>query len=284
MKQVVVVVYRVILGKNNCTLLPGGGGMLWSWLAGLLVGMVVLLLVPVRLEVAYRYANQEERLWLEVKLPGDWGLWEVEIPSIQAWLARWPPMHLKTLLQAGGTGTIGAGEVEHPGDEARTRGGVIGFIVKGRLVYWLGLLRRFGCIWRRFFGQVTCQRLRVFLTLGMEEPATTALAYGGAWALLALLYQNLQRRARLDFQQPELLVRPRFNAPGLLFDFNCIFTFRLGHIISAGLRSLRLLLGIIWQARGASKNARTSHRSLDENSHGKHQRYGRCEYGSGGPH
>lgn len=91
MKQVVVVVYRVILGKNNCTLLPGGGGMLWSWLAGLLVGMVVLLLVPVRLEVAYRYANQEERLWLEVKLPGDWGLWEVEIPSIQAWLARWPP-------------------------------------------------------------------------------------------------------------------------------------------------------------------------------------------------
>ncbi|MDN5326680.1 MAG: hypothetical protein PWP41_1376 [Moorella sp. (in: firmicutes)] len=267
------VVYLVVPGKNNYILLPGGDGMLWPWLAGLLMGMVTLLLVPIRLEVVYRRTEQEERLWLELNLPGDRGLWEVEIPSVQAWLA---PLHLETLLQAGGTGTIGAGKraVKHPGNAARTVSRLIGFIVRGRLAYWLGLLRKFSCIWQRFYGRVTCRRLRLFLTLGMEEPATTALAYGSAWALLALLYQNLQRRARLDFQQPELLVRPRFNAPGLLVDFNCIFTFRLGYIISAGLLLLRLLLGIFWQARGASKDARTSHRSLDEDSHGKHQRYG----------
>ncbi|MGI9862175.1 DUF2953 domain-containing protein [Moorella naiadis] len=250
--------------------------MLWAWLAGLLVGGVILLLVPLRLEVAYRRLDQDDSLWLEFSLPGDWGLWEVEIPSIRNWLPGWPPFHLESLLQAGGEGTLAGEElaVRHRRNELRAAGRVLGFIARGRLARWLNFLRRLRLIWRRFFARVTCQRLRVFLTLGTGEPATTALAYGSAWSLLACLYQNLRHRAHLDLLKPELQVTPRFAAPALLGDFNCILTFRLGHIISAGLHSLWLLLGIIRQARGAKENARTSHRSPDEDSHGKHQGYG----------
>ncbi|BCV21520.1 DUF2953 domain-containing protein [Moorella sp. Hama-1] len=250
--------------------------MLWAWLAGLLAGGLILLLVPVRLEVAYRRLDHNDSLWLEFSLPGDWGLWEVENPSIRNWLPEWPPFHLETLLQAGGEGTLAGGELEvrHPGNELGALGRALGFIARGRLAQWLGFLRRLNLIWRRFFARTTCQRLRVYLTVGTGEPATTALVYGSAWSLLACLYQNLRRRSCLDFSKPELQVTPRFAAPALMGDFNCILTFRLGHIISVSLRSLWLLLGTIRQARGAKENARTSHRSPDEDGYGKHQGYG----------
>lgn len=235
--------------------------MLWAWLAGLLIGGLLLLLVPVRLEVAYRRLGQDDSLWLEFSLPGDWGLWEVEIPSIRNWLPEWSPLHLETMLQAGGEGDPAGEELEvhHPRNERRGVGRALRFIAGGRLAKWRGFLRRLNLIWRRFFARITCRRLRVFLTLGTGEPATTALVYGSVWSLLACLYQNLRHRVHLDFQKPELQVTPQFAAPALMGDFNCILTFRLGHIISAGLRSLWLVLGTIRQARGVKENARTSH-------------------------
>ncbi|QGP93738.1 hypothetical protein MGLY_31600 [Neomoorella glycerini] len=250
--------------------------MFWAWTAGIVAGFLLLLLVPVQLEVVYRRVAEEEYLELKLNLPGDWGRWEVAFSPLQDWWPGSSHLRLETLVQGEREEAVLPGEVA--GRPARgkrwTFGRIARFIVAGPLGYWLHKLKILKGIWQHFFARVTCRRFRLFLTLGTGEPATTALAYGSSWTLLGWMYQNLRRRARLDFRAPEWQVVPRFDTPGWQADFNCIFILRLGHIISAGVQSLWLLLRIVWQMRGAGAVARTSHRGLDEDRHGKHQGYG----------
>ncbi|MBC7326472.1 MAG: DUF2953 domain-containing protein, partial [Moorella sp. (in: Bacteria)] len=139
---------------------------------------------------------------------------------------------------------------------------------------WWYKLKSVAGIWQHFFARITCKRCRLFFALGAKDPAAAALLYGSTWSLLAWMYQNLRRRTRLDFNNLEWRVAPHFDIPGWQVDFNCIFTFRAGHIISAGMQSLVLLLQTVWQLRRSGPVARTPHRSFDEDRHGKHQGYG----------
>jgi len=248
----------------------------WAWAAGLVIGAFLLLLVPVRLEVAYQRLAENDHLWLKINLPSDWGLWQLEITSVQSWWRQGPHLSLKTLFQKGWEERDRPGEVElrHPGGEIRTLGQAIRFIVAGQWCYWLGVIKAGLCIWQQFLARVTCRRWRFYLSLGTGEPASTALMYGSTWVILSRLYRNLLRRAQLDFKKPDLEVRPQFNTPGWQADFNCIFYLRLGHIISAGLRSLWQIIIIAWQTRGGRKSARTSYRNPNEDRNGKHQGYG----------
>nr|WP_277998788.1 DUF2953 domain-containing protein [Moorella sulfitireducens] len=242
----------------------------------MVVGFLLLLLVPVQLAVVYRRANEEDYLELKLELPGDWGRWEVIWPSFRNWWPRQSDRRSETFLQGEVDEGVLPGEVARPtaGSKRRYAGRTGIFILFRTLGNWLIKLSVLKGIWRHFFARVTCRRFRLFLNLGTGEPATTALLCGTSWAMLAWMYQNLRRRSRTDFHVPEWQVIPLFDTAGWQADFNCIFTFKLGHIISAGVQSLWLLLRIARQTRGAGTGVRTSHRGLDEDGHGKHKRYG----------
>lgn len=254
--------------------------MLWAWTAGMVAAILLLLLVPVRLEAVYHRRDREDFLEIEFSLAGGWGRWAVASAPFREWLPEPGSLQLKNLLPGAREEELPGRLPEHTGrdkdDRARswTAERLARFIVAGPLGYWLRKTRILKDIWQRFLAGVTCQRFRLFLSLGTSEPAATALLYGSIWTLLAWMYQNLRQRSRLNFKIPEWQVVPRFDSPGWQADFNCIFTFRLGHIISAGLRTLYMLAVTVWQVKGAGPVARTSHRGLDEDRHGKHQGYG----------
>ncbi|WP_406676231.1 DUF2953 domain-containing protein [Neomoorella carbonis] len=225
--------------------------MLWAWTAGIVAGFLLLLLVPVQLEVTYRQIAGEVQLELKLNLPGNWGRWEVAFPSFVDWWPGQSDRRLETILPGKRVEAVLPGEVaRRPARGKRWRVGRIArFIAAGPLGYWLHKLSILKGIWRHFFARVTCRHWRLFLTLGTGDPATTAFVYGTSWTILAWMYQNLRRRARMDFHAPEWQVTPLFDTPGWQADFNCILTLKLGHIISAGVQSLWLLLRIVWQMR-----------------------------------
>ncbi|MCL2338142.1 MAG: DUF2953 domain-containing protein [Firmicutes bacterium] len=71
--------------------------------------------------------------------------------------------------------------------------------------------------------------------LGLPEAWQTGIATGLLWSLksnaVAWLYRTLEQPA----PKPELEVTPIFNGQGLRIHFDCIFSFRSGHIIYTGL-------------------------------------------------
>lgn len=249
--------------------------MIGVWTVGFAIGLLLLLLVPVRLEVTYRRLGVDDNLWLKIELAGGWGSWQLEVKSVQTWWQQGPCLNLETLFPKNGADRSRQGKVE-------VRRLWTGFRTFKRAFcsvalhyrYWWHIFKKVLRIWQCFLASVSCHRWRLLLSLGTGEPASTALTYGSTWLLLSRLYRNLRQQARLDFQRPELEVKPLFNFPGWQVDFNCIFSFRLGYIISAGLRFSWLILISMWQMKGSNKSARTPYRNLDEDGNGKHQRYG----------
>lgn len=186
-----------------------------------------MLLLPVRLEITFRQNDGNTELKLQIGLPGGWGGWEVNVASSRQWWI--------IFLQdsVGGVLRNNSG----PGTDGET-----GRKVDRRSTFRFHKLRQIIDIWRRFFNLVTCRRWRLFLTLGTGEPATTAFTCGVVWMVTGWMYRNLKQHACLDFSIPEWYIQPIFDKPTITVDFRCIFVLRLGHIISACLQSLWLVL------------------------------------------
>lgn len=75
---------------------------------------------------------------------------------------------------------------------------------------------------------------------GTGEAALTGMIYGAIWTLVGNIYSFLCRFFRIEF--PELELEPVFGGKAFEIEAEGIITTRLVHIITAGLRSLRLYL------------------------------------------
>ena len=94
----------------------------------------------------------------------------------------------------------------------------------------------------RFFKKIVCQRLVWKTSFGFGDPALTALSTGGIWAAKSIFYINLQKNVQVNFQKPIYEVNPVFNKKEFQIAFDCIFTFRFGHIIIAGCKFIAIFL------------------------------------------
>ncbi|MDK2820212.1 MAG: hypothetical protein PWP31_177 [Clostridia bacterium] len=232
--------------------------MLWAGITGYLLGVFLLLLVPVQLEVLYKYDNKNERLVVKFRLPGDWCFWQLDTSSLHKRLPNWFFIIIDILqekLQSNQyKGKENKIDKESNADKVNHDFGPARFL---KLI--LSFLKKAGGIWRRFLARGTCQRFNLDLTFGTSEPATTAILYGSLWQLMALFYRNLLDRTKLNSKGLKLNIKPNFNGEYCQLDFHCIFTYRLGYIISAGLHLILILMQLVWQTRGVGQNVRTSH-------------------------
>jgi len=112
------------------------------------------------------------------------------------------------------------------------------------------LLKRMFEVNNRFFKEIVCQRLAWKTNIGLGDPALTALSTGGIWAAKSILYMNLQRNVQVNFHKPVYEVNPVFNKTEFRVAFDCIFTFRFGHIIIAGCKVLVIYVKSLFAQRG----------------------------------
>lgn len=104
-------------------------------------------------------------------------------------------------------------------------------------------------------GRLRILRLQADLTIGMGDPAATAVAVGAAEALGAALWAPLAVHLRADGLAPPLHARPDYARTGLDLRLDCIATIRLGHLMVA--------LAALWVAvrrhrHGARRGSRGS--------------------------
>lgn len=114
----------------------------------------------------------------------------------------------------------------------------------------LALVRRLLLINSAFFKQIVCQKLEWKTTFGFGDPALTAISTGSIWAAKSLLYVNLKRNVQVNFQKPLYEVHPCFTGKEFHVSFDCIFTFRFGHIITAGYKTLIVTIRSLIAQRG----------------------------------
>lgn len=101
-----------------------------------------------------------------------------------------------------------------------------------------------------FFKKVVCQKLVWKTSFGFSDPALTALSTGGIWAAKSIFYINLKNNFRVNFYKPVFEVNPIFNKKEFQIFFDCIFTFRFGHIIIAGYKILITIIKTLFAQRG----------------------------------
>ncbi|HOC06362.1 MAG TPA: DUF2953 domain-containing protein [Bacillota bacterium] len=136
---------------------------------------------------------------------------------------------------------------------------------------------RFGRgVFRFFRRQLKIKRFVWHTELGMRESHRLAIITGSLWAVKGMALSYLYNLYTFT-APPVIRVLPRFNKKILRVAFSCILEFPLGYAIMtaffAGFQAIKLRL----KRRGAS-NGRTSNPGSDEDSYGKYQGNGRCEY------
>ena len=135
--------------------------MFGAWIAGLITGACVLLLVTVRLEVAYRRVDNHDYLWLEISLPANWGAWKLEITPLELW---WQPfLNLGSLSQKDREKDKKPEKIDpsQPWRGLYTIGRAIRIIVTGRWRYWVGAAWVRLRIWQQFLARISCRRWRL---------------------------------------------------------------------------------------------------------------------------
>lgn len=114
----------------------------------------------------------------------------------------------------------------------------------------LKLFKRIFKVNNKFFKEIVCQRLVWKTSFGFGDPVLTALSTGGIWAAKSMFYINLQNNVQVNFHKPVYEVNPIFNKKEFQVVFDCIFTFRFGHIITAGCKILIISIKSLFAQRG----------------------------------
>lgn len=86
-----------------------------------------------------------------------------------------------------------------------------------------------------------CEKFCWKTSYGTEDASITAIVVGMLWTFKSLLLTNLQRRVSFE-SKPMIHVAPVFDHDDLKIDFECIFSIRLGNVITA-MRSLYRVKG-----------------------------------------
>ncbi|WP_429160161.1 DUF2953 domain-containing protein [Desulfitispora alkaliphila] len=104
--------------------------------------------------------------------------------------------------------------------------------------------------------------------VGTGDAAETAIATGallaGKWNLYGILIKFIKKPK----EPVKLDVVPNYNSRDLSLYLDCIFAFRIGHIIITGIKVLMML--IVSRIKGGEVVGGSSNRVVNENSNGKH--------------
>ncbi len=137
-----------------------------------------------------------------------------------------------------------------------------------RLWHVMEEIREHFIVYRRFMnaliGKLTCEQLAWRTRYGMEDAALVGALYGVIWSGKGLLLKRLGQRVPFSVK-PVVAVIPVMGKRLWEVEFDCIFTLKLGNLITAIGRMVYIM------AREARHNGRASDTGLNEDGYGKYQ-------------
>lgn len=91
--------------------------------------------------------------------------------------------------------------------------------------------RLYAKVMDKTFKSLHCEKFCWKTSYGTEDASLTAIAVGMLWAVKSLLLTNLRRKVSFE-SKPLLYVTPVFGRNDLSIDFECIFSIRVGNVIT----------------------------------------------------
>ena len=101
---------------------------------------------------------------------------------------------------------------------------------------------RMHVIVRKFFRKISIKKFEWQTYVGVGDAAHTAIAVGALWTLKGSMVGLLSNYLKL-IVMPQLTITPHFQAAVIQTRLTCIFQFRIGHAILAGLKLIKFWRG-----------------------------------------
>jgi hypothetical protein len=95
---------------------------------------------------------------------------------------------------------------------------------------------------RKFFKKVTIKQFDWHSLIGVGDAAQTGVVSGALWAIKGGLIGLLSHYIKLK-KMPNLTVTPHFQVHSIQTRLSCIFQFRIGHAILAGIKLIKFWKG-----------------------------------------
>ena len=105
--------------------------------------------------------------------------------------------------------------------------------------------------------------------IGIKDAAVTGMLSGFLWIIKGHLISFLNNN--VVCRNMSLAINPFFNKDIIRMHLDCIIGIKIGYIITASIKTAFLII-----TKGGEANEQSSHRSFDEDNHGKSEGYGRC--------
>lgn len=209
---------------------------MWIWIAvaaALFAALFAFALSAAVVRVRVRVAGARLTARFDMRL-----LWGLAGKTVQ--LPRLTPASLRHLIDR----RRARARSRRATSAANRRKAKLGAGHPGRWVGWVNSFPR--ALVRTLAGRVVVRRLRLSGAVGTGDAATTAVAYGGAWAALGCLLGASHHYVRFDID-PEIRFVPDFSHRRLRLRCDCILSIRVADImlaaIAVGAARLRGLRG-----------------------------------------
>lgn len=204
----------------------------------LLTGFIIIMFLHIRFEVGYRRDGKDDHLKVEMSMLRRLIRYKTEVPVVEL-----NKFFLEPIIKV-------EADIEHVANEPIEDKGMIVKIPLIQVIRKLPMLIKHGLYRLSRYNKVLygllkttrCHHLKCTTHIGLEDPADTGLAVGLIWSLKGFLYRVFRSNVGKMERHPEFLVIPCFNNSCIRLDFHCIFDMRIGHIIIAGLRFVKLRL------------------------------------------
>lgn len=95
---------------------------------------------------------------------------------------------------------------------------------------------------RKFFGKVSIKQFEWHSLVGLGDAAYTGTLTGAIWAIKESIVGVLSHYLKLK-EMPNITVTPQFQIAIIQTQLTCIFQFRIGHAILAGLKIIKFWRG-----------------------------------------
>ncbi|WP_227936591.1 DUF2953 domain-containing protein [Alkalihalobacillus deserti] len=201
--------------------------MVWTIvIVGLILLFIVIAITKVKINCQYRH-NQDDDL-LEVIVT----IWKIKVYTFSAPIIKIDSDSATILVEE---------EQEIAGVQSKKKLPITPELILGKL-RWLrdfidhviGLHK----IVRRFLKKVSVNKFTWHTDIGVGDAAYTAQLAGAVWTLKGSIIGMIGNTMRIKLM-PKLSITPQFQAVVSHTYFSCIFSFRIGHAIVAGLMLLR---------------------------------------------
>ncbi|HWJ04137.1 MAG TPA: DUF2953 domain-containing protein [Verrucomicrobiae bacterium] len=205
-----------------------------AFVTALALFLGLLAATPFQFRISYRRTGQDDSA--TVVLSGLFGLWQytLDIPMLD-W--RWSALpHLRVVANE----STAPGQANMTETELKPRGINLGLIrrILGKV---LVLVREMKMVKRWFYKGIRCKHLRWVFEVGLKDAAETGIAVGAIWSVIGYYLGKLNTNITFEVANPQVAVYPSFRQPIFKADIDCIFKLRIGHIIIAGFKMLRIV-------------------------------------------